>query len=168
MTNANTYRHLLRSLLKNTNMLALMSLGRLAEEPYLYASTPYPSDLTDDSELIEAILESYLVDYDAVFTKLEYLRNQLNSTEELIMVRLDCAQNELLLVDMLLATFALVMTMASLPCDILGSNLESGIADESIWWFYGFVLFLVTFIICAYSFMRWYFKLHGNELTVTK
>jgi Mg2+ and Co2+ transporter CorA len=158
----NAYRRLLLDLLESDDDLALMNLSLLKEKPGLYRR-PLESEIINSHEEVTVMVESYLMDYNTLSTKLEYLRSQIQNAEELMSFRLDTARNELLIVDMTLATISLTFSIANFVVGIFGMNLFSGLEDVTIWFFWGLVLALVVMISLMSQWLLSYFKLTGTH-----
>ena len=83
-------------------------------------------------------------------------------------LKLDTARNQLLIIDMTLATVALAVTIANFVIGIFGMNLYSGIEDLSAYFFWCLSGFLVVAVIVGSYFMLGFFNLSGKAIGVTK
>lgn len=95
ISKANSYRSYLDELLHNDEDLALMNLKLLRNQPVLYC-LPLVDEILNSHEQIEVLLESYLIDYNTLESKLKFLQAQLHSAEESVLLRLDTSRNQLL------------------------------------------------------------------------
>jgi hypothetical protein len=79
----NAYRRVLRELLDSPDDIALMNLSLLKEKPGLYAR-PLQDEVLHSSEEYTILIESYLMDYNSLETKLAFLKAQITNAEELV------------------------------------------------------------------------------------
>ena len=79
----NAYRRVLRELLDSPDDIALMNLSLLKEKPGLYAR-PLQDEILHSSEEYTILIESYLMDYNSLETKLAFLKAQITNAEELV------------------------------------------------------------------------------------
>jgi hypothetical protein len=79
----NAYRRVLRELLDSSEDIALMNLSLLKEKPDLYAK-PLQPEILHSSEEFTILVESYLMDYNSLETKLAFLKAQITNAEELV------------------------------------------------------------------------------------
>lgn len=77
------YQRLLRQLIANKDELSLMNLSMLRDNHDHYRK-PYSPELLDRAEDISELLETYLMDYNTLGTKLEFLRARMQNTDELV------------------------------------------------------------------------------------
>jgi Mg2+ and Co2+ transporter CorA len=154
----NAYRRVLRDLLDSPDDVALLNLSLLKERPELY-ERPLQADIINSSEEIHILIESYLMDYNALETKLSYVKAQIQNAEDLMSFRLDAARNELLIADTVLAVMMLVVAFATFISSLFGMNLESGIesaySPDVFWVFSAFlVIGIVLFTWLGFSYYR--------------
>jgi Mg2+ and Co2+ transporter CorA len=76
-------------------------------------------------EDIEELLETFLMDYNSLESKLEHLRVQIQSAEELVSLRLDTSRNELLVANTAMAVLAVCIGFNSYIAGIFGMNLDN-------------------------------------------
>lgn len=124
--------------------LAMMDLGKLKQMPKLYESPLKPAILASHEDM-EAMLESYLVDFNTLQTKLEYIRSQIQSAEELVNLRLNTSRNQLLVVDTIVSICTMGFALGSFVFGMFGMNLTSGKEDADNW----FTPVAVGFTICS-------------------
>jgi len=101
----NAFERALDDIVENDEDMALMNLSLLRNKPIMY-KYPLSKDLLGTHEEIEELLENYLNDYKSVEAKLEYLKAQMQSAEELVSLRLDTARNQLLVANTAFAVLA--------------------------------------------------------------
>lgn len=70
------------------------------------------------------LLESYLVDYNYLESKLDYLKTQILTAEELVLLRLDNSRNQLLIADTVIAIVAMSIGFGSFVGSIFGMVSE--------------------------------------------
>ena len=149
-----SYRKLLKNLFKNEEDVALMNLSLLKERPHLYRK-PLTLEVLNQQDDISNLLESYLMDYHAIGTKLEFLNAQIQSSEELVSFRLDMYRNDLLFVEMTLIIFMLALALGGFVTGAFGMNLNNGLPqdDPYIFWFLSLgltvVLIGLTYVLIA-------------------
>jgi hypothetical protein len=118
----NAYQRLLRDLIDSPEDLALMNLSLLKENPALYRKPLSPDILNARDDIVE-LLESYLMDYNTLGTKIDFLRAQIQNTEELVSFRLDTYRNDLLVVDITLACLMVAVGVGSFVTGYVDSML---------------------------------------------
>lgn len=64
--------------------LKLLFIFQILFSNIVYCSKPLSDELLNGNEEIEVMLESYLMDYNTLSTKLEYLRAQIQNAEDLV------------------------------------------------------------------------------------
>jgi hypothetical protein len=77
-------------------------------------------------------LESYLIDFNSLESKIEYLRNQIQSAQELVLLRLDTSRNELLIANTALAVLACSIAFGGYIAGIFGMNLDNTIYLQNV------------------------------------
>ncbi|CAN0584517.1 unnamed protein product, partial [Ectocarpus sp. 12 AP-2014] len=73
----------------------MMNLTRMYQSPEDYLP-PLSTEVLEDHEEMELLLEAYLQDINSIYNVLELLQNRARSTEALVMVKLDIARNRIL------------------------------------------------------------------------
>ena len=76
-------------------------------------------------EEIEELLENYLNDNNSLQAKLEFLKSQMQSAEELVSLRLDTARNQLLVANTALCVLACAISAGSYITGAFGMNLDN-------------------------------------------
>jgi hypothetical protein len=94
----------------------------LKENPALYRKPLSPDILNARDDIVE-LLESYLMDYNTLGTKIDFLRAQIQNTEELVSFRLDTYRNDLLVVDITLACLMVAVGVGSFVTGYVDSML---------------------------------------------
>ena len=108
---------------------------------------------------MQILVESYLMDYNSLETKLAFLKAQIQNAEELMSFRLDTARNELLIADTTLAVMMLTVGIATFLSSLFGMNIASGIetvdSPEVFWSVSSFlVVFCFFFTWLGFSYYR--------------
>jgi predicted DNA binding CopG/RHH family protein len=155
------YQRLIRDLLSNAEDLALMNLSVLKEDQTLY-SKPLAPEILNCKDDVADLLESYLLDYNTLGTKLEFLRAQIQNTDELVSFRLDTFRNDLLIADVTLAIVMISLTVGTYVTNIVGMNLDNGIGDEDPLLFWLLSSGLVVMMVLIFWFLSSRYKLTGN------
>eukprot|EP00605_Chrysophyceae_sp_TOSAG23-4_P000341 GSChrysophyteH1.ASY1.ANO1.388.1 assembled CDS len=104
--------------------MALMNLSLLRMKPKLY-EFPLTKEILGTHEEIEELLEAYLNDYNSTDAKLQYLKSQMQSAEELVSLRLDTARNQLLVANTGFAVLACAISTGSYITGAFGMNLDN-------------------------------------------
>ena len=118
-----TYRRTVEEVLEDDGDLALLNLSVLKPKPHLY-DLPLSQEIICYHEKMEIIFESYIMDYNSLHSKLEYLKSQMQSAEELVMLRLDTSRNQLLIADTVISVVAMCLAMGSFVGSVYGMNLK--------------------------------------------
>eukprot|EP01035_Chromulina_nebulosa_P022382 gene22382-28978_t len=92
---------------------------------------PLANEFLNSHEDIEELLESYLMDYNLLESKIESLIVQIQSAEELIMLRLDTSRNELMVVQTSMAILAAAITFSCYMTGVFGMSLDNTITIQS-------------------------------------
>ena len=155
------YQRLIRDLLGNDEDLALMNLSLLKENQILY-SKPLVPEIMNCKDDVSDMLESYLLDYNTLGTKLEFLKAQIQNTDELVSFRLDTFRNDLLIADVTLAIVMISLTVGTYVTNIFGMNLDNGMGDQDslLFWMINVALIIIMFLI--FWFLSSRYKLTGT------
>lgn len=122
LTRLKSFRRALEDLVEDDEDMALMNLTLLRRRPRLY-QYPLSSEVLGKHEEIEELLENYLNDYNSIESKLLYQKQQMQSAEELLRIRLDTARNTLLLVNTQFGILACAIAFGSFVVGGFGMNL---------------------------------------------
>ena len=111
---------------------------------------------------VSDMLESYLLDYNTLGTKLEFLKAQIQNTDELVSFRLDTFRNDLLIADVTLAIVMISLTVGTYVTNIFGMNLDNGMGDQDslLFWMINVALIIIMFLI--FWFLSSRYKLTGT------
>eukprot|EP01035_Chromulina_nebulosa_P021342 gene21342-27651_t len=97
---------------------------------------PLVNEFLNSHEDIEALLESYLMDYNSLESKIESLIVQIQSAEELILLRLDTSRNELMVVQTSMAILSVAIGHTGCVNSVLfsedGNLIYTGSDDTKI------------------------------------
>lgn len=124
LTRLTSFRRALEDLVEDDEDMALMNLTLLKRRPRLY-QYPLSSEVLGKHEEIEELLENYLNDYNSIESKLLYQKQQMQSAEELLRIRLDTARNTLLLVNTQFGILACAIAFGSFVVGGFGMNLTT-------------------------------------------
>jgi Mg2+ and Co2+ transporter CorA len=119
-----SFRRALEDVVEDDEGMALMNLTLLKQKPRLY-KYPLTSSILGTHEEIEELLESYLNDYNSIESKLVYLKQQMQSAEELVSLRLDTARNQLLVANTMFAVLACAISFGGYITGAFGMNLDN-------------------------------------------
>ncbi|GLD92955.1 hypothetical protein PINS_up001547 [Pythium insidiosum] len=98
-----------------------------------------------DPEEAEGLLESYLQEIHTIRTRIRLVQNRIQTTESLVMLKLDSTRNHLLTVDVIFSLLTMSLTFGMFVTAAFGMNLQSGVETHPS----AFVLVLLgAFIIC--------------------
>ena len=104
-----------------------------------------------DSEEVEILLEAYLKDIYSIRTKTSLLQHRIQTSENLIMMKLDYARNYLLALELLFSLVGVALGIAMVVTGIFGMNLRFGFSSSSalFWSVVGCTLGLSAVFIVA-------------------
>ncbi|KDO18205.1 hypothetical protein SPRG_15385 [Saprolegnia parasitica CBS 223.65] len=148
---------------------ALMELLETDEDVHmLYLTKLHASPGMDvmsfDAEDAESLLEVYLQDIYGTQSRIALLLSNIQTTESMVMLKLDTKRNYLLTVDL---TLTLCTTLMAIPTFIVGSfgmNLSSSI-EEDDYYFWSIFGFCVLFPFVTYTLIRKYLGQRGVDLS---
>ena len=115
--------------------LALMNLSRLISHPERFILPVPEKVLHEESDEPELILEAYLQQALSTTNALDLVKNEMNTTEELMNMKLDAVRNRLLYINTITAFTSLTVTIGSFIGSIFGMNLTNplqGGPDEEL------------------------------------
>lgn len=126
---ARGHKHVMEEVLEDDE-LALMALSLLKEKPQLY-NVPLQSDILNKREEGESLLESYLMDYNSIQSKLTLLKSQLHGAESLVSLRLDTSRNELLITNTVVSLVSCTFAVGGYVGALFGMNLRNGFEGDT-------------------------------------
>jgi magnesium transporter len=112
--------------------LALMNLSRLISHPERFILPVSEKVLHEESDEPELILEAYLQQALSTTNALDSVRNELNTTEELMNMQLDAVRNRLLYINTATAFMTLAVGIASFIGSIFGMNLINPLEGHQV------------------------------------
>jgi len=160
LVKTNAYRRLFKDLVDNDDDVALLNVSLLKEKPNLYIK-PLQPEICNAHEELSILIESYLMDYNTLESKLQFLKAQITNAEELMSFRLDTARNELLIVDMSLAIVMCTLAGGTYVTSLFGMNLTSGVETDD-YWFFSVSIALSILIIISTLILFNHYKLTGT------
>mmetsp|Transcript_20599 Transcript_20599/g.29552 ORF Transcript_20599/g.29552 Transcript_20599/m.29552 type:complete len:560 (-) Transcript_20599:55-1734(-) len=151
---AQAHKQIIEELMEEDEEMALMNLSALKAKPQLYKS-PLSPEILETHEEVEALLDSYLMDYNALLSRLKLSRSKLESSEDMVSLRLDTSRNQLLVTNTTITVVSCTFAMGGFVGSIWGMNLKSGLEESrnAFWIISGitiFVMILVTYITISY------------------
>ena len=138
-----------------------MSLSKFYDDPNLYLA-PMNSNVLKLHEDIESFFDPFLIDCYSIEANLNILRENIENSEDLVMLRLDTARNELLITNTIIAVVAANFAFGGFIAGIFGMNLDNSPRFEA--WSYSFeIITIVTlfFVLMGIFLSLFYFKRNG-------
>ena len=120
-------------------------------------SLPLAREIMSTHEEMEILLESYVMDYNYLESKLEFLRNQLVSAEALVLLRLDTSRNQLLIADTNMSLITSCLAAGSFVGSLYGMNLVNHHENDPTL-FQTVTIATVIGMLCIGTGVRTYFK----------
>eukprot|EP01042_Synura_sphagnicola_P004810 gene4810-6123_t len=143
-----SYRRVLNELIENDQDMALMNLTVLRDNPTLYRSPLSPEVLAAHEE-VEEMLQSYVMDFNSLYGKLDSLRSQIQTSQDLVLLRLDTSRNELLVANTAFAILASCVGLGSYIAGLYGMNLDNTVTIQPIYGVFSVVWAGATFCMIA-------------------
>jgi len=85
----------------------------------------------EDNDEAEILLESFLGDFNELIIKWELVKEDMQNTENYVMVKLDMARNKLLTIGTVFALVNMCFAFGALVSGIFGMNLFNGVSEGS-------------------------------------
>lgn len=128
------HKNVIQDIMDDDELMALMNLSLLRDKPNLY-HPPLSAEILGTHEDIEVMLDSLLMDYNAILSRLNLSRSKLESSEDMVSLRLDTARNQLLITNTIISVLALAFAMGSYVGSIWGMNLDSNLQEtKGMFW----------------------------------
>jgi magnesium transporter len=128
-------------LLDDEELLRLLHLSKLYETP---------SIVNDLNQMVidvpEVMLEVYVQDINTTRSKMLLMKQRMQDTESLVMLKLDAIRNYLISADVVFNLVAMAMTFGMFVTGTFGMNLASGV-EVSEGWFWGIVALISTMAV---------------------
>mmetsp|Transcript_30145 Transcript_30145/g.96185 ORF Transcript_30145/g.96185 Transcript_30145/m.96185 type:complete len:592 (-) Transcript_30145:333-2108(-) len=105
--------------------MAMMRLSKMRDEPELYNSVPLSPEVISDHDNVEILLEAYLENLATLQTKLKFLHQQIQNTEESVTLKLDLSRNRLLTIDTIIAVVSCGFGLGGMVAGTFGMNLKN-------------------------------------------
>ncbi len=110
-----------------------------------------------DHDEVEMLLEAYLQGVDEIVNQTTLLSDNIEDTEDLVMIHLDTLRNRLLSIELGLSVVSMTFGVGSVLSGIFGMNLPIPLFDEGVspYWFLGVtILILVFIVVVSWSVLR--------------
>jgi len=126
------FERALTQVLDEDEDMALMNLSRLLTHPERFVRPVSQDILNEESDEPELILEAYLQQAFSASNSLELLNGKIETTEELVEMKLDTIRNRLLFVNTVLTLIMLFVAVGSMVGSIFGMNLINGLESSPV------------------------------------
>ena len=126
------FERALTQVLDEDEDMALMNLSRLLAHPERFVLPVSQDILNEESDEPELILEAYLQQAFSASNSLELLNGKIETTEELVEMKLDTIRNRLLFVNTVLTLLLLFVAAGSMVGSIFGMNLINGLESSPV------------------------------------
>ncbi|CAM9255219.1 unnamed protein product [Pylaiella littoralis] len=160
---AKARRRALLMVLEDDTDLAMMNLTRMYQSPEDYLP-PLSTEVLEDHEEVELLLEAYLQDINSIYNVLELLQGRARSTEALVMVKLDIARNRILTAGLIFSMASTCLTLGALVSGIFGMNLANG-SETSVMVFRVVAIATACVITIGFCGLSTFFYRHGLLVT---
>lgn len=142
LSRANNARDVLEKLLDEDEDMANMYLTEKHRNP-----TVSRADVDHDE--VEMLLETYMQVMDELVSHAELLNDQIDDTEDLVMIHLDTLRNRLLSVELVLSVVSMTFGFGGMLAGIFGMNLSIPLFADSAsrFWFLGVVIVIIAFTV---------------------
>jgi len=153
------YRGAINELIDSDDQMALMNLTELAKNPSLYRAPLCPEILATHED-VEELLQTYVMDYDSLSTKLKCLRDKIQNAEDLVSLRLDTSRNELLVANTAFALLSCCIGVGAYITGLFGMNLDNTLtilpqtgSFAMVW--AGSTASMILMFLAVYSYLSW-------------
>ncbi len=156
-----TFQRALDAVVEDDEAMALMNLSLILTKPRLY-KYPLEDEILGTHEEVEELIENYLNDYHSLEGKLEYLKAQMQSAEELVSLRLDTARNQLLVANTAFAVLSCSIALGAFITGIFGMNLDNVNTIQNTAGVFNLVCGVTSgSIVIVFSVIIWYLRYTG-------
>eukprot|EP01035_Chromulina_nebulosa_P018929 gene18929-24736_t len=153
------YKRALVELLEEDQDLALLNLTKLKNKSTLY-NLPLSNEILSSHEEMEVLLESYLMDYNSIESKVTFLQSQILNAEESVLLRLDTSRNQLLIADTIISVITCSLALGSFIGALYGMNLKNH-HEEDDNTFYTITIITILGMLLVVIVSLFYFRLSG-------
>jgi magnesium transporter len=142
MSRASNVRGVLEALLDEDEDMANMYLTEKHNLP------SHSREVVDHDE-VEMLLEAYMQVVDELVNRADLLSNEIEDTEDLVMIHLDTLRNRLLSVELALSVVSMTFGFGGFMGGIFGMNLQIPLYESSAskFYFLGVVVIVVLFVV---------------------
>jgi magnesium transporter len=116
-------RNTLVELTEDDEEMALMNLSVLKLKPALYR-LPLSPEILATHDRTEELLETHLIDINAICSKISLLKTNIHNAEEMVSLRLDTSRNELLIANTALTVLSCGIGFGAYVSGVFGMNLD--------------------------------------------
>jgi magnesium transporter len=116
-------RNTLVELTEDDEEMALMNLSVLKLKPTLYR-LPLSPEILATHDRVEELLETHLIDINAICSKISLLKTNIHNAEEMVSLRLDTSRNELLIANTALTVLSCGIGFGAYISGVFGMNLD--------------------------------------------
>lgn len=121
-------------IIDNDDYLCYLNLSDLADDPKSYNNYDGPKGkIVKHREDMEALFESYFIDFTTLHSKISYIKSQLQTAEELMSLRLDTSRNQLLIADTTVSIVSMGLGLGAYIVGMFGMNLKSDVEEQNYW-----------------------------------
>ncbi len=140
---------------------------------YSLARYPLGTEILSKHDDIEELIESYLIDFASLESKIDFVKAQILSSEELVSLRLDTSRNELLIANTALSIFGCSIAFGAYITGAFGMNLDNVDSIQPVRYSFTYVCVFSLVGICIvffsiYGYLRYSGILPGKPVQLPK
>lgn len=132
LTRVKAIQHAYTEALGSDRDMALMNLSKVHRNPHRYAEEQEATWEADHEEM-ELLLENYLQLVDGIHAGAEMQEQKVEAAMSVLMIRLDSARNNLLKIELMVASVTSAAAIGALIAGIFGMNLDSDVQESPNW-----------------------------------
>ena len=133
-TRLKAIQHAFTEAMSSDRDMALMNLAKVQKDPQHYRDEN-EDEWEADHEEMELLLENYLQLVDGIHAGAEILDQKVEAAMSVLMIRLDSARNNLLKIELMVASVTSAAAIGALIAGIFGMNLDSDVQDSpNLFW----------------------------------
>jgi len=135
-----SHKRALTILLDDNESMAFMNLSVLQDDPY-------NRNFIKNHEIIEELVEAHLLEVNSLESKLNYLSVILENAEISLSLKLDLAQDKIIVADTTMTIVAVVIAFAAYWTGVFGMSLDNTLTFQNVYGDFEAVFVLTFFII---------------------